>query len=68
MSEIERSVRELTVQPKGLSLLDGLLLGAVLGAIGGALVVLGRVIATRRIAQRLAPDTSFKSDAQASPL
>lgn len=69
-SEIEQTVQELTARPAGPSLLDGLLLGAVIGAAGAALLVLGRVIATRRIARRLAPNRpgAFTEGNRASPL
>lgn len=55
MSRIEMDVDALMPVHTTLSLLDGLLLGAVIGAAGASLVILGQMMAERRIARRYPP-------------
>jgi hypothetical protein len=52
MSRIERDVKGLMPAQHSWSLLDGLLLGAVIGAAGATLVIVGQIVATRRLARR----------------
>ena len=72
MSLIEQDVERLLPASESWSLLDGLLLGAVIGATGAALVVIGQVMATRRLRRRVGPAGAsarmFQPDAKSSPL
>jgi hypothetical protein len=53
MIRIEKDVDRLVKDPRTLTMLDGLLIGAAVGAAGAALVIFGQLVATRRLARRL---------------
>jgi hypothetical protein len=55
MKQIEGDVAALVPAPVRWSLLDGLLLGAVIGAAGAALVIISQLVATRRLVRRFGP-------------
>ncbi len=72
MSRIERDVAGLMPLPESWSLLDGLLLGAVIGATGAALVVISQLVATRRLRRHFGPASTsartFQPGPEGSPL
>lgn len=55
MSPIERDVERLMPAPVRWTMLDGLLLGALIGAAGASAFIVGQLVATRRIARRYGP-------------
>lgn len=68
MRRIERDVARLMPAQDSWSLLDGLLLGAVVGALAAVLVILSRAAAARRITRRLAGPASYRAPGAGSPL
>jgi hypothetical protein len=69
MKRIERDVARLMPAPDSWSLLDGLLLGAVVGAAAAVVVIVSRSAADRRIRRQLrGPATSYGAGGAASPL
>lgn len=70
MSRIQSDVAQLMPARGGPTLLDGLLLGAVLGAAGAALVLVTQAVVTRRLSRRLtgAGDSGALPGRTASPL
>jgi uncharacterized protein (DUF2062 family) len=69
MSVIDEDVQRLMAEPQGLTLLDGLLIGAVVGAAAATLVIVTRVVVTRRLARRLERRRALQGPAgEASPL
>jgi hypothetical protein len=69
MRRIEKDVARLMPAPDSWSLLDGLLLGAVVGAAAAVTVILSRAAATRRIRRQLrGPAASYQASGASSPL
>lgn len=55
MSRIDLDVEALMPVHKPLSLIDGLIVGGLIGAAGATLVIVGQMMAARRIARRYPP-------------
>lgn len=69
MSQIEQDVERLMPAPAGMSFVDGLLLGAVVGAAGAALFILSRARVARRLARRYNNHQArYSPGREASPL
>ncbi len=69
MKRIERDVARLMPAPGSWSLLDGLLLGAVVGAAAAVAVIVSRSVAVRRVRRKLhGPAASYGAGGAASPL
>jgi hypothetical protein len=69
MRRIEKDVARLMPAPDSWSLLDGLLLGAVVGAAAAAAVIVSRAAAARRVRRQLhGPAASYQAGGASSPL
>jgi hypothetical protein len=70
MSKTKRDIERLMRPAQGPSLLDGLLLGAVIGAAGAALVLVTQAVVARRVSRRYtgAGDSGALPGRTASPL